>query len=899
MIAPDPELRPRPPSLADVELDQVRTKLGREANELELAMFSVMWSERCSRKSSKSLLKTLPTAGPDVLSVPGEDASVMAIGDGLAVAFRIVSLNHLGAAEPGRGASSSAGGVLRDSVAMGACPIAVLDALAFGDPEQPLTRHLVRDVVRRVAGTADRMGVATIGGELTFYASHGGPPLVNVMAVSLLEERVLSPAATPGPGNIVVLFGLTTGRGRVGSTSFGDTCDFEPLIETSRELLEKGLVVALRGLGAAGITRGVAEIADRAGTGILVDLDAIPRHEAGMAPSEVMTGEPGERMLAIVQLAMLDRVVEVGGRRGLWAAVIGRVTDDGLVTVVAAAVDEGGQPAAGSHVLAAIPATALVSDAIVYERVSRPPTHRRQAPAPGAPESASDRLPVRGMDPGAVLRGLLGSPNLGSRAWVTAQYDAAPGADTVNLDERTSGIVRIQGTRKGLACATDSAAPIEALDPRLGAALAVAECTRNVAVTGARPLGVTTCLNYGDPARPEAFWQLSEAVRGLGEACRALGLPVTGADVNLDGEARSVPAMATAQIGVVGLLDDADQRVAAPFRVAGDLVVLLGEPVPGLGGSAYAELAGAAVEERLPTLDLARERALQRLLLVAANEGILASAQDVSGGGLAVALAECAIWGGIGASLTLEVSAEPSVELFGESPSRAVVTVHPPELGRLEALAAGLGVTPRAWARSAASGCRSSSSGVVPPARPRSAARRSPTRSTARSWSCAMRGNRRFPGRSARQRSHRRWWRRWGRFRLRRLARTPPARRSRERSRLRIGGGEHPSCACARRSARPARRTGYARLGRPTLPGGRLGERAVDPDSHPASLGPGGQGRLGPQRGRSSAGIGGQRRGVCRLRASRRACHARRVPRPDPARAPEPSAVVPRRARGA
>ncbi|HXQ96541.1 MAG TPA: AIR synthase related protein, partial [Candidatus Acidoferrales bacterium] len=271
-------------------------------------------------------------------------------------------------------------------------------------------------------------------------------------------------------------------------------------------------------------------------------------------------------------------------------------------------------------------------------------------------------------------------------------HSGTVGTDTVDVHERAGGIVRVPGTRKGLACATDSAAGVEALDPRLGAALAVAECSRNVAVTGARPLGVTTCLNYGDPARPEAFWQLAEAVRGLGEACRALGLPVTCADVSLDTDLSGVPWLATAQVGVVGLLDDASRRVAAPFRAARDVVVLLGEAVPGLGGSAYAELAGAAVEERLPTLDLGRERALQRLLLDAANEGVLASAQDVSAGGLAVALAECAIWGGIGASLTLEVSAEPAVELFGESPSRAVVTVDPRDLGRFEALATEGGV---------------------------------------------------------------------------------------------------------------------------------------------------------------------------------------------------------------
>ena len=697
--------------VTDFELDEIRARLGRDPNDLELAMFSVMWSEHCSYKSSRVLLRTLPTAGPDVVAGPGENAGVVSIGDGLAVAFKLESHNHPSAVEPYQGAATGVGGILRDIFTMGARPIAVLDGLKFGDPAEPRTRHLVRGVVRGVGGYGNCVGVPTIGGELVFHPSYGGNPLVNVMAVGLLEERHLTRAAAPGPGNLAVLFGSATGRDGIGGASVlasatfgqddpskrpsvqvGDPFAEKLLIEASLELIQRGLVEGLQDLGAAGITCAVSETADRAGTGILVDLDAIPRREEGMAPFEVMISESQERMLAIVRPPRLDEVVEVCGRWGLPATVIGRVTDDGLVTVVRGGVDQRGMPRPTAEVLAAIPAAALTSDAIVYDRPAQPPTHRRQAPAPGAPESASDHLPVRGMDPGAVLRGLLGSPNLGSRAWVTTQYDATVGSDTVEASERAAGILRIKGTSKGLACATDAVAGVGAFDPYLGAALAVAECSRNVLVTGARPLGVTNCLNFGDPEKPEAFWQLSEAVRGLGDACRALGLPVTGGNVSLYNESPDGRIVPTAQIGVVGLLDDVERRVTPRFRQAGDIVVLLGEAVPGLAGSEYAGLAGSAVEERLPSLDLAREAALQALILAAARAGILASAQDVSGGGLAVALAECAIWGGVGARLSLRVSAEPAVELFGESPSRIVVTVRPADLPRLAALAAEHGI---------------------------------------------------------------------------------------------------------------------------------------------------------------------------------------------------------------
>ena len=697
--------------VTDFELDAIRVRLGRDPNDLELAMFSVMWSEHCSYKSSKTLLRTLPTGGSDVVAGPGENAGVVSIGDGLAVAFKLESHNHPSAVEPYQGAATGVGGILRDIFTMGARPIAVLDGLKFGDPAEPRTRHLVRGVVRGVGGYGNCVGVPTIGGELAFHPSYGGNPLVNVMAVGLLEERHLTRAVAPGPGNLAVLFGSTTGRDGIGGASVlasatfgeddpskrpsvqvGDPFAEKLLIEASLELIRRGLVEGLQDLGAAGITCAVSETADRAATGILVDLDAIPRREEGMGPFEVMISESQERMLAIVRPERLDEVVEVCGRWGLPAAVIGRVTGDGLVTVVTGGVDERGTPRPGAQVLAAIPAAALTSDAIVYDRQAQPPTHSRQAPAPGAPESASDHLPVRGMDPGAVLRGLLGSPNLGSRAWVTTQYDATVGSDTVEASERAAGILRIKGTGKGLACATDAVAGVGAFDPYLGAALAVAECSRNVVVTGARPLGVTNCLNYGDPEKPDAFWQLSEAVRGVGDACRALGLPVTGGNVSLYNESPDGRIVPTAQIGVVGLLDDVGRRVTPQFRQAGDKVVLLGGAVPGLAGSEYAGLAGSAVEERLPSLDLAREAALQGLILLAARAGILASAQDVSGGGLAVALAECAIWGGVGARLSLRVSAEPAVELFGESPSRIVVTVRPADLPRLAALATEHGI---------------------------------------------------------------------------------------------------------------------------------------------------------------------------------------------------------------
>jgi phosphoribosylformylglycinamidine synthase II len=682
--------------VTDDELVAIRERLGgREPNDLELAMFSVMWSEHCSYKSSKPLLKTLPTAGEGVVAGPGENAGVISIGDGLAVAFKIESHNHPSAVEPYQGAATGVGGILRDIFTMGARPIAILDALRFGDPSDARTRHLVDGVVRGVGGYGNCVGVPTVGGELVFDPSYQGNPLVNVMAIGLMEERQLTLAAAPGPGNLVVLFGSTTGRDGIGGASVlasatftdddpskrpsvqvGDPFAEKLLIEASLELIERGLVEGLQDLGAGGITCATSETADRAGTGILVDLDAIPRREPDMEPFEVMISESQERMCAAVRPDRWEAVREVCERWGLPVAVIGTVTDDGDIAITS-----------GGREIARMPASALTSDAIVHQRVGTAPAHRRAAPAPGAADEPVDRLPERGMDPGAVLLGLLGSADLSSRRSVFEQYDSTVGADTVAGPGHGAAVLRVKGTSKALVATTDGNQSVGTLDPYLGAALSVAEATRNVSITGARPLGITNCLNYGDPTRPEAFWQLQEGVRGLGDACRALGLPVTGGNVSLFNEAPGGSIAPTPEIGVVGLLDDIATLVGPAFVAEGDTIVLLGETTPGLAGSVYATLAGGAVEDGPPTLDLAREAAVQACVREAIERGLVASAQDVSGGGLAVALAEAAMWGDLGATVRIGVSDSPAVELFGESPSRIVVTATPRHVPALELLA--------------------------------------------------------------------------------------------------------------------------------------------------------------------------------------------------------------------
>ncbi len=679
--------------LTDLELVAIEARLDRSPNDLELAIFSVMWSEHCSYKSSRPLLRTLPTGGADVVAGPGENAGVVALGDGQAVAFKIESHNHPSAVEPYQGAATGVGGILRDIFTMGARPIAVLDALRFGDPADARTRHLLRGVVAGVGGYGNCVGVPTVGGELVFDPSYGGNPLVNVMAIGLLPAGRLTLAQAPGPGNLAILFGSTTGRDGIGGASVlasatfgdddpskrptvqvGDPFAEKLLIEASLELIEAGLVEGLQDLGAGGISCATSETADRAGTGILIDLDAILTREPDMAPFEVMISESQERMLAIVRPEREAAVRAVCARWNLPAATIGRVTADGDIAIVTGGLDPAGRPNPAARELARIPAAALTSNAIVHDRLATPPAHRRAAPAPGVPLEPNDLLPERGMDPGAVLLGLIGSPNLASRRFVFEQYDSTVQVNTVVGPGHGAAVLRLKDSKRALVATTDGNQAVGALDPWLGAAMSVAEATRNVSITGARPLGVTNCLNYGDPTRPEAFWQLQEGVRGLADACRALDLPVTGGNVSLYNESPAGPIAPTPEIGVVGLLDDVDRLVGPEFVADDDAIVLVGESTPGLAGSAYAALAGVAPEDGPPSLDLASEAAVQRFVRAAIERGLVRSAQDVSAGGLAVALAEGAIWGGRGARVRLLISSTPAVELFGESPSRLVLT---------------------------------------------------------------------------------------------------------------------------------------------------------------------------------------------------------------------------------
>jgi len=698
--------------VTDQELEVIRQKLGgREPNHTELAVFSVMWSEHCSYKSSKPLLKTLPTRGNGMMAGVGDNAGVVRIGDGLAVAFKIESHNHPSAVEPYQGAATGVGGILRDIFTMGARPIAVLDALRFGDPSDPRTRHLVDGIVRGVGGYGNCVGVPTVGGELVFDPSYQGNPLVNVMAIGILEERMLILAEAPGPGNYVVLFGSTTGRDGIGGASVlasatfqdqdpskrpavqvGDPFAEKLLIEASLELIDRRLVEGIQDLGAGGISCATSESADKAGTGILLDLDAIPRREPGMAPWEVMISESQERMLATCRPENFPAVKEVCERWGIPIALVGRVTTDGDIAIIEGGIGPDGCPNPGAREIARMPAAALTSDAIVHYRLATPPTRRRAAPAPGLPLTAHDGLPERGMDPAAVLAALLGSANLSSRRWVYEQYDSSVQSNTVEWPGHGAAVLRVKGTKKALVATTDGNQSVSAIDPHLGAQLSVAEATRNVSITGARPLGITNCLNYGNPERPEAFWQLQEAVRGMAEACLALSVPVTGGNVSLYNEYPGGAIAPTPEIGVVGLLDDMSTLVRPPFTTEGDAVVLVGNSVPGMAGSAYATLAGISTEDSPPSIDLAREAALQSFIREAIGRGLVASAQDVSDGGLAVALAECAMWSGLGARLRLGVLGSPAIELFGESPSRLVLSCRPRHTAAIELLARQFGL---------------------------------------------------------------------------------------------------------------------------------------------------------------------------------------------------------------
>jgi phosphoribosylformylglycinamidine synthase II len=667
------------------EMEEVRRRLGREPNALELGMLEALWSEHCSYKTSRRLLRRLPSEGGGVLAGPGHNAGVVEIGEGWAVAFKVESHNHPSAVEPYQGASTGVGGILRDVIAMGARPVALLDSLRFGP--LPASRRHLEGVVAGVGGYGNCVGVPTVGGELWFDESCQGNPLVNVMCVGLLRTGTLSRPASRA-GDLLLLAGAATGRDGIRGAAFAsaqleaDAFGQRPavqvgnpffgkcLLEACMELLEVEGVVGLQDLGAAGLTSAVAEAAARFGLGARVDVARVPRRDGGMDAAEVMLAESQERMLVLARPDALEQVAAILARWELPWAVVGEFVGDGRLTVVEADECRGELP---------------------VELLTEAPERRPAAAAPPAAERQPLPRPVA--DRGTVLLQLLASPNLASRRPVFRRYDHMVGCATVVPPGGDGAVLRVLGTSLGIAVAIDSNR-YGHLDPYVGAQLALAEACRNVVACGARPLAATDCLNLADPDRPEVAWQLERTVEGLADACRQLGLPIVSGNVSLYNESPQGAIAPTPVVGVVGLLPDHRRALGIAFG-AGDLVLLAGRSGEDWGGSEFLRLIEHRLGDRPPSLDLALEAAMHRFLLGAAAEGLLTSAHDLAQGGLAVALAECCLAAGLGVSCG-RLDPEPGVSLealwFGESPSRFLVGARPQAVPALQVLAARHGV---------------------------------------------------------------------------------------------------------------------------------------------------------------------------------------------------------------
>ncbi len=678
------------------EYQRVRAILGREPNFTELGIFSVMWSEHCSYKSSRVHLTQFPTQGPRILQGPGENAGVVDIGDGLAIVFKMESHNHPSFIEPYQGAATGVGGIIRDIFTMGARPIALLDPLRFGPLTDARTRYLVSGVVAGIASYGNAVGVPTVGGELTLSETYAGNPLVNVFCLGVAPKGRIFLARASGQGNPVIYVGAKTGRDGIhGATMASETFDEgseqrrptvqvgDPfreklLIEACLELMAGDAVVGIQDMGAAGLTCSTCEMASRGGTGIEIDLAKVPRRETGMIPYEVMLSESQERMLLVVRTGREAEVMRIFRKWDLDAVIIGEVTTDGLMRVQD-----------GARVVAEIPADALAEQGPVYHRPMRRPAYLAETEV-----ADLTRLPVPEKLEG-VLLDLLRSPTIASKQPVWQQYDHMLYCNTVVAPGSDAAVLRVQGTEKGLALAADGNGRYTYLDPYEGGKLAVAEAARNVVCAGGLPLAITNCLNFGSPERPEIMWQFAEAVRGMAEACRALETPVTGGNVSFYNESLETAIFPTPVVGMVGLLTDIHHATSQWFKAAGDLVFLLGETREELGGSEYLKLVHGLEVGRPPRLDLARERAVQAACLEAIQAGIVRSAHDCAHGGLAVTLAECCMTGPglqVGATLRLPDDLRPDALLFGESASRIVVSVPPEGGGRLQAIAAHHGV---------------------------------------------------------------------------------------------------------------------------------------------------------------------------------------------------------------
>jgi phosphoribosylformylglycinamidine synthase subunit PurL len=680
--------------LTDWELERIVERLGREPNEVELAVFSLMWSEHCGYKHSRKLLRRLPTEGEHVVMGPGENAGAVDVGDGFAVAFKVESHNHPSAVEPFQGAATGVGGILRDVFAVGARPIAVLDSLRFGELDSARSRYLMNGAVAGIGHYGNSVGVATVGGEILFGAPYESNCLVNAMCVGIARRERLVRSAAVGVGNLVVLLGALTGRDGIGGASvlasaelgegsaskrpsvqIGDPFEEKKLLECCLELLERGLLRSLQDLGAAGLSSSASEMASKGGVGIDLEVARVPRREPGMEPFEVMISESQERMLCVVEPARLDEVRAACDEWDVRATAIGAVTDSGRLRVL----DEG-EPVGD------MPVEALVDGCPLYDLAPEPP-ERPVYPAPRA------RLPASS-GPAETLLGLLRSENVASKRWAYEQYDGLVGSRTVRRPGAGDAAVldlAPDGGSGAIAASIDGNGARIACDPYTGAAEAVLECAANLACVGAEPRGLTNCLNFGNPEKPHIAWQLEQAVDGIAYACRALGVPVVGGNVSLYNEGGAGPIYPTPIVGMVGRVADPAGLPEAGFSRAGLAVALLGPFRPALAGSELERLRGG-LSDGLPPVELERQAQALEVARAAIRSGTLTAAHDVSDGGLACAIAECCLAGGVGARVELDglrrrlgPDADTAAEtaLFGEGPGGIVVAGPPEEIARL------------------------------------------------------------------------------------------------------------------------------------------------------------------------------------------------------------------------
>jgi len=688
-------------NLTREEYDRITAMLGRTPTFPELGIFSALWSEHCSYKHSKPVLKTFPTTGPQVIQGPGENAGVLRLPGGWAVAFKIESHNHPSAVEPYQGAATGAGGILRDVFTMGARPVALLNSLRFGPLDDARNRYLFAGAVRGIGDYGNCVGVPTLGGEVDFAAGYSGNPLVNAMCVGVLRERDLIKAAAHGVGNVLLAVGSRTGRDGIHGASFaseeltheserrrpqvqvGDPFTEKLLLEASLELIASGHIVAIQDMGAAGLTSSSAEMAARGGVGVEIDLSKVPTREPGMTPYEILLSESQERMLVVAKAVRVKEVQAIAAKWELDATPIGRVTDDGMYRCLWQ-----------GKVVVETPGRQLVEDCPVYSPEAKEDPRiaelRARQPVPGT------GYPV----PGDALLKILDDPSVASKRWVFEQYDSTVQASTVIPPGGDAGVLRVRHEDFGIAVKTDCNSRYVRLDPYEGGKAAVAESARNVACTGARPLGITNCLNFGNPERPEVFYQFREACRGIADACRALGTPVTGGNVSFYNESPTGAVDPTPVIGMIGVLPRVDRAVPSHARATGDVIFVLGETRAELGGSAFWETCLAFAGGQPPRVDLDTERRLIELLVTGAERGLFRSAHDCSHGGLAVALAEVAMGGpyqdaGFGLDVDLTAHGSPLTAhdlLFSESHGRAVITGAPERADAVQALAAELGV---------------------------------------------------------------------------------------------------------------------------------------------------------------------------------------------------------------